>query len=223
MHNETFFFILFRRGDRNGGKGNRHRATSSSTNGRHGNSSNYASLIGNTLADTCRDVAESLRVAETVENMSGNSSHNWTTANHLSGTSGRSSGVGGDICQPGSGTASLRSRQSTQSGGSNCSAEGGWVSHIASGGSDNVSSITSTTVGSVSTASAAGSIGVGGNGVENCSTSIHSAGSSGQTPSCRALAGSLTSFDTSQVVNTEGNKNLLQNQQNNLPYIKYSS
>ena len=66
--------------------------------------------------------------------------------------------------------------------------------------SNNISSITSTTIGSASTTS-----GNGGAGGDNCSTSTHSAGSSGQTPSCKALAGSLTSFDTSLVVNTEGN------------------
>merc|ERR1711944_390790 len=78
------------------------------------------------------------------------------------------------------------------------------TSHQLSVGSDNISSITSTTIGSASTASGAGSVGAAGNGVDNCSTSTHSAGSSGQTPSCKALAGSLTSFDNTLVVNAEG-------------------
>lgn len=78
------------------------------------------------------------------------------------------------------------------------------MQHQASVGSDNMSSITSGTVGSVSTTSGGGSVGIGGNGADNCSTSTHSGGSSGQTPSCRALAGSLASFDTAPTVNTEG-------------------
>ena len=36
-------------------------------------------------------------------------------------------------------------------------------------------------------------------------------GNSSQTPSCRALAGSLASFDTSSIVNTEGNLSIKQN------------
>jgi hypothetical protein len=125
--------------------------------------------------------------------------HNWNNTNHLSG---RANGlVGQPNGQPSSATASLRSRQSTQSGGSNGSGDVNWVSsHQASGASDNISSITSTTVGS----SGGGSIGLAVNGGDNCSGSTHSAGSAGQTPSCRALAGSLTSFDTTVAVNTEG-------------------
>ena len=137
--------------------------------------------------------------------MSGNPSHTWTNGGHLTGNNGRAHGHVGQTGQPGSATASLRSRQSTQSGGSNGSGDGGWIPQQASVGSDNISSVTSTTIGSASSTSGAGSIGIGGNGNDNCSTSTHSAGSSGQTPSCRALAGSLTSFDTSLVVNTEGN------------------
>ena len=52
--------------------------------------------------------------------------------------------------------------------------------------------------------SGGGSIGLAVNGGDNCSGSTHSAGSAGQTPSCRALAGSLTSFDTTVAANTEG-------------------
>ena len=42
---------------------------------------------------------------------------------------------------------------------------------------------------------------------ESTLTTTESAGggNSSQTPSCRALAGSLASFDTSSIVNTEGN------------------
>ena len=146
--------------------------------------------------------------AETTENIAANNSHTWNNVNnHLTGSNGRPHTlVGGQSGQPGSATASLRSRQSTQSGGSNGSGDGGWTSHQLSVGSDNISSITSTTIGSASTASGAGSVGAAGNGVDNCSTSTHSAGSSGQTPSCKALAGSLTSFDNTLVVNAEGMK-----------------
>ena len=148
---------------------------------------------------------------EVVESMSGNgTTHNWNNINHLSGSSnGRANGLVGQANgQPSSATASLRSRQSTQSGGSNGSGDVNWVSsHQASGASDNISSITSTTVGS----SGGGSIGLAVNGGDNCSGSTHSAGSAGQTPSCRALAGSLTSFDTTVTVNTEGT--LLKNMQ----------
>lgn len=40
---------------------------------------------------------------------------------------------------------------------------------------------------------------------ENTLTTTESAGgNSSQTPSCRALAGSLASFDTSSIINTDG-------------------
>ena len=169
-----------------GGKNSRHRASSSSSRDRRGNSTSYSTVIGNNLEG----------LADTTENISANY--------HLAGNSGRPHTLVGQSGQPGSATASLRSRQSTQSGGSNGSGDGGWASHQVSIGSDNLSSITSTTIGSTSTASGAGSAGVGQNGVENCSTSTHSAGSSGQTPSCKGLAGSLTSFDNTLVVNAEG-------------------
>ena len=90
---------------------------------------------------------------------------------------------------PGSGTASLRS----QSGGSSASVE--TVNGVIAPGSAQVIANTNGQVGGHFAASTGG---------PDCSASTHSAGSSSQTPSCRALAGSLASFDTSSIVNTEG-------------------
>ena len=110
-------------------------------------------MVGNTL--------DSQAIGE--ENISRNSEHSWNAGNHLAGNNLRQHAQG-QAAQPGSATASLRSRQSTQSGGSTGSVEGGWM-HQQASGSDNISSITSTTVGSVSTASGgAGSLGAGLNG-----------------------------------------------------------
>merc|ERR1719150_697719 len=81
-----------------GGKNSRHRASSSSSRDRRGNSASYSTVIGNNLEG----------LVDTTENISANY--------HLAGNSGRPHTLVGQSGQPGSATASLRSRQSTQSG-----------------------------------------------------------------------------------------------------------